>query len=175
MKKMYRVRKAAVDQGGDKKNWCYRTKVLLEQLGLGQVWASEQIGATQAGWISQVKAVIKDREQKLWRLEVEQKPKLRLYANLKTNLELELYLGHENFWHRRLFTMLRSGTNSLRIETGRWKKEPLDKRVCDICLSQNQVEDEMHFLLDCVVYNAARERMYDEIFEQLGTNSMSDS
>ena len=168
VKKMYRVRKAAVDQGGDKKNWCYRTKVLLEQLGLGQVWASEQIGATQAGWISQVKAVIKDREQKLWRLEVEQKPKLRLYANLKTNLELELYLGHENFWNRRLFTMLRSGTNSLRIETGRWKKEPLDKRVCDICLSQNQVEDEMHFLLDCVVYNAARERMYDEIFRATG-------
>ena len=83
VKRVYRVRKAAVDQGGDKKNWCYRTKVLLEQLGLGQVWASEQIGASQAGWISQVKAVIKDREQKLWRLEVEHKPKLRLYANLK--------------------------------------------------------------------------------------------
>ena len=128
VKRVYRVRKAAVDQGGDKKNWCYRTKVLLEQLGLGQVWASEQIGASQAGWISQVKAVIKDREQKLWRLEVEHKPKLRLYANLKTNLEPELYLGHENFRNRRLFTMLRCGTNNLRIETGRWKKEPLEKR-----------------------------------------------
>ena len=122
VKRVYRVRKAAVDQGGDKKNWCYRTKVLLEQLGLGQVWASEQIGASQAGWISQVKAVIKDREQKLWRLEVEHKPKLRLYANLKTKLEPELYLGHENFRNRKLFTVLRCGTNSLRIET-------LEKRV----------------------------------------------
>ena len=58
VKRVYRVRKAAVDQGSDKKNWCYRTKVLLEQLGLGQVWASEQIGASQAGWISQVKAAL---------------------------------------------------------------------------------------------------------------------
>ena len=107
------------------------------------MWASEQIGASQA-WISQVKAVIKDREQKLWRLEVEHKPKLRLYANLKTKLEPELYLGHENFGNRRLFTMLRCGTNSLRVETGRWKKEPLEKRICDICLA-SQVEDEMHF------------------------------
>ena len=41
VKRVYRVRKAAVYQGGDKKNWCYRTKVLLEQLGFGQVWASE--------------------------------------------------------------------------------------------------------------------------------------
>ena len=32
------------------------------------------------------------------------KPKLRLYANLKTKLEPELYLGHENFGNRRLFT-----------------------------------------------------------------------
>ena len=62
--------------------------------------------------------------------------------------------------------MLRHGTNSLRIETGRWKKEPLEK-VCDICLA-SQVEDEMHFLLDCGVYEAARESMYDDIFRATG-------
>ena len=88
-------------------------------------------------------------------------------ANLKTKLEPELYLGHENFRNRRLFTMLRCGTNSLRIETGRWKKEPFEKRVCDICLA-SQVEDEMHFLLDCGVYDAARESMYDDIFRATG-------
>ena len=168
VKKVYRIRKAAVEQGSDKKNWCWHTKALLEQLGLGQVWVSEQIGATHAGWISQVKAVIKDREQKLWRLEVERKPKLRVYANLKTNLEPELYLEHENPWNRRLFTMLRSGTNWLRIEIGRWKKEPVEKRVCEICMSRHQVEDEIHFLLDCEVYDEVRKRMYEEISRATG-------
>ena len=63
--------------------------------------------------------------------------------------------------------MLRCGTNNLMIETGRWKKEPLEKRVCDICLA-SEVEDEMHFLLDCGVYDAARESMYDDIFRATG-------
>ena len=31
-----------------------------------------------------------------------------------------------------------------------------------------EVEDEMHFLLDCGVYDTARERMYDEIFRATG-------
>ena len=137
VKKVYRIRKEAEDQVGDKKNWCHRTKSLLEQLGLGSVWQSEVIGS-QAGWVSQVKAVIKDREQKLWRWEVEQKQKLRWYAKLKTELKSELYLEHDNPLSRRLLTMLRGGTNRLRIETGRWKKIPVEQRICQICLSCDQ-------------------------------------
>ena len=68
VKKVYRIRKTAEDQGKDKRNWCHRTKQLLEQLGLGRVWQNEQIGS-QAGWVAHIKAVIKDREQKLWRLD----------------------------------------------------------------------------------------------------------
>ena len=89
-----------------------------------------------AGWI---KSKSSRSRTKLWRLEWH-KPKLRLYANLKTNLERTV-LGHENFRNKRLFTTLRCGTNSLRIETGLWKKEPFEKRVCDICLA-SQVEDD---------------------------------
>ena len=32
----------------------------------------------------------------------------------------------------------------------------------------SQVEDEMHFLLDCGVYDVARERMYDDTFRATG-------
>ena len=146
--RMYRVRKAQIKEWQEELVLPYKSSSWAVGFRSG---GQAQIGASQAGWISQVKAVIKDREQKLWRLEVEHKPKLRLYANLKTKLEPELYLGHENFGNRRLFTMLRCGTNSLRVETGRWKKEPLEKRICDTCLA-SQVEDEMHFLLACGVW-----------------------
>jgi hypothetical protein len=47
VKKVYRIRRAAEAQGKDKKNWCYYTKLLLEQLGLGHVWQSEDIGASK--------------------------------------------------------------------------------------------------------------------------------
>jgi hypothetical protein len=74
VKKVYRRRKEAEERAADKKNWCHRTKTLLEQLGLGSVWHSELIGPNQAAWTSQVKALIKDREQRVWRFEVEQNP-----------------------------------------------------------------------------------------------------
>ena len=59
--------------------------------------------------------------------------KLRTYKTFKTTLTLEPYLLND--YDRRgrcLFTALRSGTNRLRIETGRWKRpiEPLPDRVC---------------------------------------------
>ena len=41
-------------------------------------------------------------------------------------------------------------------------KEPLEESVCDICLA-SEVEDEVYSLLDCGVYDAARERC-DDIF-----------
>ena len=87
---------------------------------------------------------------------------------MKTELKSELYLEHDNPLSRRLLTMLRGGTNRLRIETGRWKKIPVEQRTCQICLSCDQVEDEVHFLLDCGVYNVVRERMYEEIFQRTG-------
>jgi len=115
-----------------------------------------------------VKALIKDREQRVWRFEVEQKSKLRWYAKLKTKLEFELYLEHDNPESRKLLSMLRGGTNRLRVETGRWTNIPVEQRTCLICLERDQVEDEAHFLLDCGVYNVVRERMFEEIFQRTG-------
>ncbi len=61
-------------------------------------------------------------------------------------------------------TRLRSGTNKLRIETGRWKKpkEKESERVCRACLS-GEVEDEKHFILSCTYYNDLREVMIHRI------------
>ena len=58
--RMYRVRKAA-DQGVTRRIGGYRTKVLLEQLGLGQMWQVSRLEPAKQE-ISQVKA-LKDREQ----------------------------------------------------------------------------------------------------------------
>ena len=41
-------------------------------------------------------------------------------------------------------TQLRGGTNELRIEEGRWRRERLEKRICLMCGS-GRVEDERHW------------------------------
>ena len=48
-----------------------------------------------------------------------------------------------------MLSRLRSGTNFLRVETGRYEDEKVEDRLCLWC---NKVEDEEHFLLDCELY-----------------------
>ena len=95
---------------------------------------------------------------------VETKSKLRLYRKLKTKLTLEDYVVELPREKRRILTMLRGGTNRLRIETGRWVGEREEERVCKVCLS-NEVEDETHFLLACPFYVIQRTEMFAKIRE----------
>ena len=69
-----------------------------------------------------------------------------------------------------MFTALRTGTNKLRVEMGRWKKpkmEPLAERICMACMRE-EVEDEMHFLLSCNCYADLREILFHEIRVESG-------
>src|SRR5579872_5375816 len=56
-------------------------------------------------------------------------------------------------------TKLRSGTNRLRIEKGRYDKLPVEKRLCRFC-EADAVEDEKHFLLHCEEYEGLRQKMW---------------
>ncbi len=50
----------------------------------------------------------------------------------------------------------------LRIETGRWKNENIEDRVCLVC-EENIVEDEYHFLCVCKRYDDVRQVLYNKI------------
>jgi hypothetical protein len=167
VKRVYLVRRLRFRRGGstDSKNWCYQTMEILESLGLGHMWESEEIGSEEA-WNSLITSAIRGEEQRVWRERVGLKPKLRTYEKLKYVLEQEDYLEEADPERRRLYTMLRTGTNRLRVETGRWKGEQREERVCQVCLC-GEVEDERHFLLKCAAYNEARSSMFRKI--RLGT------
>lgn len=52
----------------------------------------------------------------------------------------------------------------IRIETARYKGEPLDEIICNFCIL-NKIEDESHFLLKCVIcYNTCH---YDKLLTYL--------
>ena len=101
-----------------------------------------------------------------------QKPKLRTYRQLKTQLRFEQYLKTNDREAREVMTRLRGGTNELRIETGRYaitnRDRPLElsERRCLICLN-GEIEDETHFLLDCCVYEDLRQEMLDVVSSTL--------
>ena len=128
----------------DKKNWCYWTWRYLKDLHLEHAWESEKI--SEASKFSElVRKLIRNKDEREWQEEVDKKRKLRLYRRLKSRLALEDYVVELDREKRRHLTMLRGGTNNLRIDIGRRKEESEMERICQVCLC-HEVEDEKHFL-----------------------------
>jgi len=93
-------------------------------------------------------------EQSDWRSRMKRKAKLRTYRIIKRDLELEPYLEMKDLKSRRTLSLLRSGSNFLRIESGRWTGQDIEERKCSWC---DAVEDEAHFTLDCDLFVTPRE------------------
>ena len=62
------------------------------------------------------------------------------------------------YLHRKYLAMLRCGSLPLEVELGRRDGIPLDKRYCKMC-NQNVIEDEIHVLLQCPLYDDIRSNL----------------
>ena len=91
---------------------------------------------------------------------------------LKKELKVEPFLG---VYHRGgipELVKMRGGTNRLRIEQGRYTKEKLEERICLLC-NNGRVEDEKHFMLDCITYEDLRTKMWSSVEEITGESKES--
>jgi len=148
---LYRQSKIRLDMGDPTPTWCRYTKALLNQIGLGHFWETQEL-PPENQWAKLVRENIHEREEKDWIQEMRDHSKLRTYVTLKRKLEREKYLEVRNRFGAPELTKLRGGSNRLRIETGRWSQIP-----------KEEVEDETHFMLSCSVYEDLRERMWKEL------------
>lgn len=99
--------------------------------------------------------------------------KLRLYKLLKTNFNVEQYCKIiMPPSHRAAFSKFRCGVAPIRIETGRYEGLAEEMRLCPFC---NVVENELHVILNCRMYDDLRETLYVKAQECAPHfNSMSD-
>ena len=84
----------------------------------------------------------------------------RLY---KENIEFSEYLNVvKNNKHRKSLSRLRLSCHPLMIEKGRHQKPLLDrsKRICPLC--KEVIEDEIHFITECPLYEVERTNLYIE-------------
>ena len=89
--------------------------------------------------------------------------KLRTYCRIKTSFGSEKYLHIiNNFTLRKAITKLRISSHRLKIETGRYLKLEVNKRLCNKC-DENKIEDEIHFLLECPSTSTDRQVLIDMI------------
>ena len=150
-------------------NWSHDIREVFKILNLTSVYDSKV-----AVNIRNVKSQLTTIIEKEWKLELESKPKLRLYKTFKTTFKTEGYLyRHLKRQDRSLLAQFRTGVLPLRIEIGRYqlKKNPntesfrklnVEERTCLIC-NIGDIENETHFLCKCSAYEIPRHNLYNII------------
>ena len=86
--------------------------------------------------------------------------KLKTFGMIKSSIGLEKYLKKvKHLKHRISLSRLRLSSHRLMIETGRHKKIAASERFCSFC--QTQIEDEIHFVIKCQIYDALRKPLVE--------------
>ena len=84
------------------------------------------------------------------------------YYSLKTEFSREKYISDSKSRHlRRVIANFRLGSHWLKVQTGRYIKQPYDERICDTC--GIGIEDEIHAIFVCPAYDSLR-RKYADLF-----------
>ena len=101
--------------------------------------------------------------------------KLRTYRTLKTAYCLQNYLSSSNNSRKEIstYTKIRISCHKLHVEEGRYRKIPLQERICQFC--HCEVEEEKHFVLACSKLGNVRKHFFENINTICPTfNSMND-
>ena len=70
------------------------------------------------------------------------------------------------------FTLCRCSNHSLLIETGRHSKVDASDRKCSCC---NKVEDEIHFSVECLLYDLTRNKFFKDFSININGVDMKDA
>ena len=112
------------------------------------------------------KLSIEDKFKRQWLNDIHDSvkhPIARTYKCFKFDYICEPYLLKvTNFRHRQSLARLRTSTHALHIEADRHKKQipNVSERKCDFC---NILEDELHFMTTCPLYNEKRNKLFELI------------
>ena len=109
-----------------------------------------------------IKKLCEEGYDRLWREAIKESPKASLFMKFKTSVYFEKYLQHvKNIKHKKALTRFRVSNHSLMIEKGRQMRPRVERndRKCFYC--RNDVEDEIHFLVKCPVYQENREKLFE--------------
>lgn len=154
VKTLYDVLLEDNENGSD--NWCGNVKKLLEKSGFNYVWNNPyQVDLKSFHCIFKERLI--DMFKQNWFEDTNQARILHIYRFLKTDFTMEPYLNILPKQLRIYVSRLRLSSHPLRIETGRYGVNRVDRnqRLCLLC-NENEVEDEFHFILVCNKYKQTR-------------------
>ena len=109
------------------------------------------------------------------KFQMTQKPKLKHFLHYKCKKVgcVEPYVMLHNKKCRSNFATYRLGSLKLLIETGHYEGLRHEDRICTFC-NLNKIEDEVHFLCECPLYEVLRAALYSEINSEQFKNLVLD-
>ena len=129
-------------------NWSSYIKIILSDLDLSYAF-NDKLSVD----MSSVSKILINTQERNWLNQLPSKPKLRFYTLFKNTLNVENFVKYNlTPSERSLVSQYRMGILLLAIETGRFQGVKLEERLCIFCNS-GLVEDEVHFMFDCSLYN----------------------
>ncbi len=134
-----------------KGNWCNEIKQLFGKLQMNECFVNKSFCDTALAKLKLRNMYIDE-----WNIKVKNQPKLRTYNTFKETFCLEKYvMMNLRRIDRSYLCQLRLGILPIKIETGRYTNDPVDRRLCEIC-KDGSIENEMHFIFECNVYEHLR-------------------
>ena len=139
----------------DKLNWSCKIRDLLCNYGFNYVWLTQNV-INEDVFISEFKQRVTDRFICEATSFFEESPKSHFYRYMYDNHGLHFYLSKPvNYRYKQFISKCRLHAHNLNIETGSYFNVDRNERKCNMCDS-NSIEDEYHFILECVKYKDIR-------------------
>ena len=147
-----------IDCNNGKTNWTSNVKQLLSKYGFAFVFDSPH-SVDMKSFPSIFKQRLIDNFTQEWYASINSNRVLDDYKLLKYTPAYETYLDILPFNLRLYFSRLRFSIHPLRIHTGRFKNQRLDRneRYCQCCNTQD-IEDNYHFICICPCFDSIRRK-----------------
>ena len=149
--------------------WVNFVKNILSSIGMSHVWQNQGTLSLKKLKYS-IMLKLENLYEEYWKnSKNKQISRYSFYNNVTTSYKLEPYLiNSKEIRHRMALCKLRISAHDLQIEKGRYSNTPLEKRKCTTC---NAIENELHFLDDCNLYDTLRSDFILNIQKQFKTDN----
>ena len=146
-----------------KKSWVSLLRDLLASLDFYDAWVYQSVGDSKL-FLSLVQQRITDQFIQNWESRLNDSTRAIFYNTFR-KFVFQPYLDIINIdKFLKSFAKLRVSSHRLEVEAGRWSRPnitPFENRRCRIC---DRLEDEYHFILECVIYNDLRRQYIDSYY-----------
>jgi hypothetical protein len=160
-KSVYDLLRRAHYSGNFKSKWIEKVESLLNTMGFGETWMSEEIQHSCKAFAHKIKTRLTDMYYQNWHSETYNSGHCVTYRTLKSDPSFAQYLLTASKKDAITLCKFRAGNSKIPVVTGRFTGIERHERKCQLC-SFNEIGDEFHYIMSCPHFNTSRRRLIKE-------------